>query len=167
MSLLARTDSLPVRNLAPGDVLIAQGSPGGDLFILELGQLAVERDGVRLAAIATPGALIGEMAVLLDTPASATVTAEGPATVRILADARTVLAGDPELTFRLARLMASRLDLTSALLVDLTRQHTGHTEQGILARIFSALHQPADDRDYVELARNDLFGEPTPAGSER
>lgn len=165
MSLLDLVDSLPARNLSPGDVLIAQGSAGGDIFILEAGTLAVTRDGVKLASIETPGAPIGEMSVVLGTPASATVTADRPATVRVLADARAALAGDPELTFRLARLMASRLDITSALLVDLTRQHTGKTEQGILARIFSAIHLPVDDRDYVELARNDLFAA-SPARSD-
>jgi CRP-like cAMP-binding protein len=136
----------------------------GDVFVLEQGQLMVERDGVRLATVATPGALVGEMSVLLDTPASATVTAEGPTTVRVLADARSVLAGDPELTFRVARLMATRLDLTSALLVDLTKQHTGKSEQGILARIFSAIHLPVDDGDYVEIARNDMFTAAPPTG---
>jgi CRP-like cAMP-binding protein len=59
-SLLTLAASHPSRTFAAGEILIGQGYQGGDLYILEQGQLAVERDGVRIATIATPGSLIGE-----------------------------------------------------------------------------------------------------------
>ena len=159
-SFLALAASQPARTLAPGAVLIAQGQPGGNLYVLEAGQLAVERDGVRVATISTPGALVGEMSVLLGTPNTATVRAERETHVRILENAREILEHHPALTLRLASLMASRLDATSAFLVELTRQHSSESEQGLLGKIIAALHRTADDSHYVRLARNDLFESP-------
>jgi len=156
-SLLALADSQSVQTLAPGDVLIAQGETGGDLFVLEIGRLAVERDGVKIATVATPGALLGEMAVLLGSPSSATVRAESQTRMRVIRDARTVLENDPAMTFLIARLIASRLDVTSAFLVELTKQHSSKSEQGLLAKIISKLQLPADG-NYVPLTRDDLFG---------
>ena len=154
-SLQAVASSRAARALEPGEVLIEQGAGGGDLFILEAGELAVERDGVAITTIATANALVGEMSVLLGTPNSATVRAIGHATVRTIENARAHLMQDPELTFRLAALVAGRLDATTALLVDLAKEHPGKTEQGLLARILSAIHLQADE---ATVTRHDLFG---------
>jgi CRP-like cAMP-binding protein len=160
-SLLTLAASHPSRVLAAGEMLIAQGTEGGDLFILESGQLTVERDGVRIATIATPSSLVGEMSVVLGTASSATVKAEKPSTVRVIRDARQYLKTDPELTFRVAWLMANRLDATSAYLVQLTKDHAGKPEGGLLGRILSSLNSP-DDKRYATVSRGDMFGD-TPA----
>lgn len=157
-SLLTLAASHPSRTYAAGEILIGQGYQGGDLFILESGQLVVERDGVRIATIATPGSLIGEMSVVLGTANSATVQAERPTTVRVIRDARQYLKTDPELTFRIAWLMANRLDATSAYLVQLTKDHAGKPEGGLLGRILSSLNA-ADDKRYTPVSRGDMFGD--------
>jgi CRP-like cAMP-binding protein len=159
-SFLALAASQPLRRLAPGDRLVVQGQPGGDLYVLETGELTVERDGVKVATISSPGALVGEMSVLLGTPNTATVTAERESEVRIIENAREILEHDLALMLRLATLMASRLDATSALLVELTRQHGSEPERGLLGRILAALHRSPEDGEYVTLSRNDLFGSP-------
>jgi CRP/FNR family transcriptional regulator, cyclic AMP receptor protein len=146
-NVLALAEAQPMEVIAPGHVLITQGSQGGDLFILEEGRLSVARDGVKIANVITPGALIGEMSVLLGTPSSATVKAETEARVRVIRNARAVLERDPELTLQVASLVASRLDTTSAFLVGLTKEYTGRTEQGLLARIVSMVHRPAGSDD--------------------
>lgn len=156
-SLLTLAASHPSRTYAAGEILIGQGFEGGDLFILETGQLSVERDGVRIATVATPGSLIGEMSVVLGTLNTATVQAEKPTTVRVIRDAQQYLKSDPELTFRIAWLMANRLDATSAYLVQLTKDHVGKPESGLLGRILSSLNM-ADDRRYTPVHRGDMFG---------
>ena len=161
-SLLELAASHPTRSYAAGEILIGQGYEGGDLFILESGQLTVERDGVRIATIATPGSLIGEMSVVLGTRSSATVQAEKPTTVRVIRDARQYLQTDPALTFRVAWLMANRLDATSAYLVQLTKDHAGKPEGGLLGRILTSLNSP-DDKRYVTVNRGDMFGDGPPA----
>jgi len=139
-SLLTLTYSAPTLSLARGEVLITQGETGGDLYVLESGRLLVERDGVSIATIDEPDSLIGEMSVLLGTSYSATVRAEQNSKVRVVRDAIRILERQPAITLRLATLVCQRLDATSALLVELSREHTGKaSEQGLLSRIFSAL----------------------------
>jgi hypothetical protein len=67
--------------------------------------------------------------------------------VRVLAGAAEVLRKDAELTFELAALVAARLNSTTALLVDLAREHPGESEQTLLGRILSAIHLPGADPD--------------------
>lgn len=143
-SLLELTASRPTRTLAPGDILVEEGERGGDLYILLSGQLSVVRDGVRIASISQPGALVGEMSVLLGTRNTATVSAERNATVRVVQNARHILETEPGLGMRIAAMVAGRLDATSALLVEMARQSKG-AEQPIFRRILSALHMPARD----------------------
>lgn len=155
-SLLELASSRPARTLFPNEVLIQQGDAGGSLFVLEAGELAVERDGVTVATIASHNALVGEMSVLLGTPASATVRAVGYVTIRTIEDARTHLLADAQLTFQLASLVAGRLGATTALLVELSKEHQGKAEQGLLSRILSAIHLSAADD--IIVTRNDMFG---------
>jgi CRP/FNR family cyclic AMP-dependent transcriptional regulator len=120
-TLLTLTFSQPTLSLEPGDVLIKEGDPGGDLYVLESGRLRVERDGVTLATIATAGALIGEMSVLLGTENTATVRAEKPTIVRVVKDALAYLERQPLVALRVAMLLSQRLDATSAALVELAK----------------------------------------------
>ena len=154
-SLVTLAASQPARTLASGEVLIVEGETGGNLYVLESGQLMVERGGVTLATISQPNALVGEMSVLLGTRNSATVRAQDETSVRTIYDARKHLMQDPELAFHVAGLLASRLETTSALLVELTKQHPGKTERGLLGKIFLALTLPADESRYV--TRRDMF----------
>lgn len=146
--------------LSPGDVLITQGEPGGTLYVLEEGELGVVRDGVDIASVSRPFSVVGEMSVVLGTPTSATVKATKPSVVRVFADARSTMSQDADFAFRMAYLMASRLDSTSSLLVEQARRHTGRPEGDVLNRILSALHLPMEDKHLSQVARDDMFGRP-------
>jgi CRP-like cAMP-binding protein len=143
-SLLELTANRPTRSLATDEVLLAQGDGGGDLFILLSGELSVLRDGVKLATLSQPGTLIGEMSVLLGTRSTATVQAERETKVRVVRNARQILETEPGLAMRVGALVAGRLDATSALVVELSRQ--GGSERNVFARILNALHVPAAER---------------------
>jgi CRP-like cAMP-binding protein len=145
-SLLTLTYSQPTKSLQPGEVLVHEGDRGGTLYILESGRLVVERDGVQIATIKDPGAMIGEMSVLLQIPNSATVKAEKDATVRVVADALAYLERTPLVALRVATLVCNRLNETSKLLVEMRREHKGKpAEQGLLSRLVSALATPSGE----------------------
>jgi CRP-like cAMP-binding protein len=66
------------RAVAAGAVVIRQGDPAADLYLVESGRLEVRADtGGRNVALGQlgPGDFFGEMALLRNTPRSATVTA--------------------------------------------------------------------------------------------
>ncbi len=139
-SLAAFTVALRQEHLPHGTLLTEEGKHSGRLYLLESGRLTVLRDGVILATIDELGAIIGEMAVLLGTPHSATVRAEGPVSVRVLDDAFEALDQHPELALHIATVACARLNATSALLVELRRGTAGREkEQALLGRILNAL----------------------------
>jgi CRP-like cAMP-binding protein len=147
-SLLTLTQSQPVKTLGAGETLLVAGeSPGGELFVLEQGSLLVERDGIELATITEPGALIGEMSVLLGIDHSATVRALAPTRVRVIDNAIAFLERTPLVAMHVATLACARLDATSALLVELKQETTGKAgEQSLLNRILNSLVEPAPKR---------------------
>jgi CRP/FNR family transcriptional regulator, cyclic AMP receptor protein len=138
--LAALTVALPLETLPPGTQLTTEGTRSGQLYILESGRLRVTRSGVTLATIDEPGAIVGEMAVLLGTPHSATVVAETQTKVRVMAEAIDALIQHPELALHIATIACARLNTTSALLVEMQNQTTDQPrEQALMRRILGAL----------------------------
>ena len=138
-SLVTLTFSQPTRSLAAGEVLVHEGDPGGDLYVLESGKLIVERDGINIASISEPGALVGEMSVLTGRKNSATVKADGKATVRVIKDAMRYFGHQPEVAVHDASVLAKRLDATSALLVELKGGPASHAEQSLVNRLMAVV----------------------------
>jgi CRP-like cAMP-binding protein len=146
-SLLTLTQTQPTRTLKPGEALIVAGEATGELYVLEQGKLVVERGGVDIATIVEPGALVGEMSVLLGTDPSANVRAAAPTTVRVIDDAIAFLERSPLIALHVATLACARLDATSALLVELKQETaSSHSDQSILNRIWGALMEPEPKR---------------------
>src|SRR5439155_11433946 len=89
--LLARL--VPV-SVAAGRVVIRQGETGERFYVVHLGRVVVDRDGQELARLG-PGDAFGEIALLLDVPRTATVTALEDTSLLALEahDFRDLLAG--------------------------------------------------------------------------
>jgi CRP/FNR family transcriptional regulator, cyclic AMP receptor protein len=102
--------------LAPGMVLIEQGGRTGQLYVLKSGQLEVVRDGTHVTTLRAAGAVIGEMSVLLDLPQSATVKAVTEVDYYVIDNAIDVLRDHPDWLLQIARLLAQRVNATTAML---------------------------------------------------
>lgn len=135
-NLLTLTNAYPTLTLEEGEVLIEAGEARGELFILVSGTLKVKRDGVEIARISEPGALIGEMSVLLGIDHSATVTAMGEVTVRHIEDGLRWLENSTVAALHVATMACQRLDATSAMLVELRKEGREHS---FLERLFGAV----------------------------
>ncbi len=106
-----------------GDVLIRQGEEGRGLFIILDGECEVTRaDGDIDVTVATlhTGDLFGEIALIHDVPATATVTAAGPATLLVLDGGhfRKLVESVPDLRAYFEGLAGDRLRKTGNLLGD-------------------------------------------------
>jgi len=115
--------------IAPGMALIEQGGKTGALYVLKDGELEVTRDGQYVATIKTPGAVIGEMSVLLDQPQTASVVAVTEVDYFVIDNAITVLRTHPDWLLQIARLLAQRVNSTTA---QLTREKTGEAEDEVV-----------------------------------
>ncbi len=110
--------------IAPGMVLIAQGGHTGQLYVLKSGTVEVSRDGRHVTTVRTPGAVFGEMSVLLDLPQTATVTAVTAVDYFVIDNATEVLRAHPDWLLQIARLLAQRVNTTTALLTRKEEEET-------------------------------------------
>lgn len=130
-ALLSIYAGLPERSFAPGEHVIDQGGNTGMLYFLKSGSVDVMRDEVQVATVKKPGAVLGEISVLLARPHMATVCAVEPTVIYVAEDPWQFMAEHPEVNFRIARTLAKRLDLLTRYLVDLKHQfcdETNHLE---------------------------------------
>jgi CRP/FNR family transcriptional regulator, cyclic AMP receptor protein len=128
-----------VQDFVPGEVVMEQGSASGNLLVLIHGEVEILRDDVRVAKAAAPGAVFGEMSVLLDSAHSATVRALKPSSFAIIENPREFLASSADASFHVARLLASRLDALNKYLVDVKQQYEGHDHIGMVDDVLETL----------------------------
>ena len=114
---------LPLVEVGTGETVIAQGGPSGGIWVLVSGALQVLKGDVPVNTITRPGAIVGEMSVLLGTDHGATVVATEPSTLRYAEDGQAFLLDDPVITRLIAVGMAERLNFVSAYLADLKEQY--------------------------------------------
>jgi CRP-like cAMP-binding protein len=113
----------------PGAVLLREGRKTDRLYVLIEGALEIVRDGVQVALVNEPGAILGEMSVLLDVPHTATARALTSGRAYELEQARTFLRSRPDTAIFLAELLARRLNDATAAVVDLRHHLPGLADQ--------------------------------------
>jgi CRP-like cAMP-binding protein len=119
--------------IAPGMDLIEQGGRTGQLYVLKDGELEVLRDGRHVTTIKTPGSVIGEMSILLDTPQTATVRAVSEVDFYVIDNAIDILRTHPDWLLQIARLLAQRVNATTA---QLTRDRSEGDDMLVLPQNF-------------------------------
>ena len=152
----------PIATYQAGETVLAAASTSGRLLILRKGAVAVLRDGVEIATVTDPGAVFGELSVLLDQPHTADVRALETSQFYV-ADAATLLRVDPIALIYVATVLARRLDDANRALIELKRQVQAGQPR-------SAIETTAEKMEELlgavgaNLARYpyDLFGSETP-----
>jgi len=129
-----------------GAELIQQGGKSGSLIVLKEGEVEVLRDGKFVAATRQPGSIFGEMSVLLGKSHSATVRAVTDVQIYVIDDALVVLEQHPSWLLQIARLLAQRVNATTAQLVALKQQANDEDNSDILVmptNVFASWSDPA------------------------
>jgi CRP/FNR family cyclic AMP-dependent transcriptional regulator len=67
-----------------GHVIMRQGEPGTEMFIVVSGKASAVRDGNQINEFG-PGGVFGEMSLIAEGPRTATVTADGPLRALVVA----------------------------------------------------------------------------------
>lgn len=121
--MLALSAHLPEVEFAPGEAIVREGDSAGALWVLVSGALQIRKGSVLVNTVTRPGALIGEISLLLDSVYSATVEATAHCVMRHAADGRALLASDPAITTLVAVGLAERLHFVTTYLADLKHQY--------------------------------------------
>ena len=147
VSILEMCQGAPLAELAPGTVLLPEGATSGHLYVLKSGAVEVLRGGTQVAVVEEPGAVFGEMSVLLNRPHTATVRALTPVAVYAFDDAESFLRSNPEIALLVGRLLAGRLNAATTYLADLKRQFEDHSNHlGMVGEVLDVLiHQQDAD----------------------
>ena len=153
--ILAHCADMPQRRLAAGEVVLQEGQRSGVLYVLIEGSVEVLKGDLQVNVVSDPGALFGEMSVLLDAPHMATVRALEPSRFYVAEDATSFLGSDPAIALAVSRLLARRLHSVITYLADLKRQFEEHDDHlGMVDEVLEALvhhqaeeHSPGSDRD--------------------
>lgn len=121
--MLSLSAGLPERVFEAGEVVVHEGGRGGGMWVLVSGALRVRKGAVLVNSIGRPGALVGEISLLLDVPFSATVEASERSGLRHAADGHALLHSDPAIAMLVAQGLAERLNFVTTYLADLKQQY--------------------------------------------
>ena len=119
---LGALQALPLKEVAAGNVIIEEGSKVDALYFLENGMVEVLKGDTQVATERERGAVFGEMSLLLQSEATATVRTLRDSTFHIADDAWKFLDAHPEITVYVATTLARRLQAVTQYLADVKHQ---------------------------------------------
>ena len=146
---------MPERAIPAGTTILADGERAGVLYVLIDGEIEVLKGDYQLLVISKPGAVLGEISILLDVPHTATVRTTQPSRFYVIENPREFLVSQPGVALGIASLLAERLNLMTTYLMDMKRQYEGSKEHfgmidevlGTLSHSQRAAHDPGSERD--------------------
>jgi CRP/FNR family transcriptional regulator, cyclic AMP receptor protein len=112
-SLLLRPE-VPTRNFSKGDTIFREGEQGDEFFVVVRGKVEI-RTGERQLEILGPRGIFGEMALIDDSPRSATVVA--------LTDVTVAPIKEQQFLFLVRHMPAFALKVMRVLAIRLRRQN--------------------------------------------
>lgn len=110
LELQSIADLMNEANVPSGAIVTAEGGPGDGFFVIESGDAEVTVEGSP-RAVMTAGDYFGEIALLLGSSRTATVTASTDLRCYALTpwDFRTLVEGAPSIAWKVMQSMAARL----------------------------------------------------------
>jgi len=136
----ASIGSLPLRSFGKSSVLLAEGGAGSEIYFLMSGTVEVRKGAEIITRVRERGAMLGEMAVLLNCPNTATVVAASDVECRVASEPMAFLAAHPDVMLYVCQVLARRLDSLNRYLVDVKHQlrdQEGHV--GMVDGVLDAL----------------------------
>lgn len=150
--------SLKLRSFEPGENVLKVGTTTGQLFILRKGTVEIVRDGTQIATVSEPGAVFGELAVILGKPHTADVRAVERSEFHV-ADAASLLAENAPALLYVTATLARRLDAANEAIVAIKREVEGGKRPGAISRALDKLEGllASTGADTPLLSRYDMF----------
>ncbi len=125
---------LPTRSVPKGETALEEEVKDGAILILKSGKVDIVKNGSVVATINDPGAMLGEMAVLLGRGHTASAVATEDCEFYVLEHAGKRLDTNPKLYREIAQHLALRLMRQSEKNVQLQGRLDADCEQGELER---------------------------------
>ena len=130
--------ALPVVTYQAGETVIAEGSRTGRLLVLGKGVVAIVKEDTEIAQVAEPGAVFGELSVLLGKSHTAEVRALETSQFHV-ANAATLFSQDPIAVLYVAATLARRLDAANHALIQLKSRLKAGQPNSVVAKTVSKI----------------------------
>ncbi len=131
---------LPLVTYGAGETVVTEGTRTGRLLILKTGAVSIVKGDTEIARVTEPGAMFGELSVLLDQPHTADVRAVEQSQFHV-ADAAALLTQDPVTPLYIAAILARRLDATNRALVELKHQLQTGQPQSVIEKTVGKIEE--------------------------
>jgi CRP-like cAMP-binding protein len=139
-SMLEICDGLPVRSFARDEVVLEEGKRSGLLLVLVEGRVEILNGETRVGTINHAGAVVGDVAILLDQSHTASVRCLAPSRFYVVEDPNGFLEANPRAGFVLARGLAQRLDSLTRYLADVKAQYEDRSDHlGMVDEVLESL----------------------------
>lgn len=153
-SVLSLCQGLPEQAFQQGDILMTEGGSDKLIYVLIEGGVDIYKRDILVSSQFEPGAIYGELAVLLDVPHTATVKAATNSRAYVVEEANDFLRSHPDMSFQLASLLARKLNSITSYLADLKHQfedrddHLGMVDEVLESLLHEQVEelQPGSDR---------------------
>jgi CRP/FNR family cyclic AMP-dependent transcriptional regulator len=132
--------SLPIAVYVPGETVLDAGSTTGKLFILRNGSVEVVRDGMQIATVSEPGAVFGELSVILDKPHTADVIALERSEFHV-AEAASLLAENRAALLYVSAILARRLDSANDIIIEIKGELDSGKQPGLISKALDKLEK--------------------------
>ena len=130
--------ALPVVTYQAGETVITKGSRTGRLLILGKGAVAIVKEHTEIAKVAEPGAVFGELSVLLDQPHTADVRTLETSQFHV---ANAAFTQDPIAVLYVATVLARRLDGANHNLIQLKSQLQAGQPNSVVTKTVSKMEE--------------------------
>ena len=134
--VLEKLADYPLRVFEEGDVVLSAGSRTGRLLFLKHGAVDVIVDDVEVVRADEPGAVFGDVALLLDRQHKADVRAVQPSSFFVIEDAERFLEAEPAVLLYIAQVLAMRLDAVNHLLIEGKGRAEAEPRTGFFAEMY-------------------------------
>ena len=135
-----RLAALPLATYQAGETVLTAGSTTGRLLILKEGAVEIVKEGVEIAKVTEPGAVFGELSVLLDKPHTADMRALETSQFHV-ADAAALLAQDPTALLYVAAILARRLDGANQTLIEMKHQLQAGQPHSVIGKTIEEMEE--------------------------
>ena len=135
-----RLAALPLATYQAGETVLTAGSTTGRLLILKEGAVEIIKEGVEIAKVTEPGAVFGELSVLLDKPHTADMRALEASQFHV-ADAASLLAQDATALQYIAAILARRLDGANQTLIEMKHQLQAGQPHSVIGKTIEEMEE--------------------------
>ncbi len=100
---------LPEVTYEKGYLLFEEGKPGKSVYVLKEGQVSIVAGGNEICKVDDKDTIFGEISILLNCPASASVVVEQKATFHVIEDLKAYMHEQPDFAVHVSRILAKRV----------------------------------------------------------